>query len=115
MMKRNCILILALLLLLAGCIDKISRLKKEQFDILKSNVTQILGQEYKVKKINIQSEGYSESRDQYTVEFTFDLNKPHPLLPKTTNLPGRLVFAKENEGWRCIFNSGNPKDLFNLL
>lgn len=111
---KNILIAILLALLLCSCSSPISRLKKEQFNILKQNVVQLLGEEYKVKKINIQNEGYSDDQNQYIVDFIFDLNKPHVLLP-TSNLPGKLIFAKGEDGkWTCILNTGNPAGLFKL-
>lgn len=114
---QTCISMLCLICLaLAACNLKFSSLKHEQFDILKQNVTQILGSGYQVKKIDISNEGYTnEAKTEYVVDFSFSLNKPILLLP-STNLPGKLIFNKDSQGeWKCTFNSGNPSELFNLL
>ena len=105
-----------LCVLLSACGSPFSSLKKEQFDILKANVTNVLGEGYKVKNITIENEGYtSDAKDEYVVDFKFDLNKPFAMFP-STNLPGKLVFSKNEEGeFKCTFNSGNPSELFNLF
>jgi len=84
--------------------------------MLKKTVTQILGEGYEVKKININNEGYTnDTKNEYVVDFSFDLNKPFLLFP-SSNIPGKLVFKKDNNGdWSCVFNSGNPGELFNLF
>jgi hypothetical protein len=103
-------------LTLAACSQKFGSLKEEQFDILKQSVSQILGNGYEVKKVDIGNEGYTnDNKDEYVVDFTFSLNKPTLLLP-STNLPGKLIFSKDPTGeWKCTFNSGNPSELFNFL
>jgi len=103
-------------LVIAACNPRFSSLKKEQFDILRQNVEQILGSGYRVSKIDISNEGYTnDSKTEYVVDFTFSLNKPILLLP-STNLPGKLIFSKDPQGdWKCTFNSGNPSELFNIL
>ncbi len=113
---RILVLLFIVCLVATSCSMKFSKLKKEQFDSLKQNVTQFLGASYNVKKITIVSEGYSnDTRTEYVVDFSFDLNKPLMLLP-STNIPGKLIFKKDPKGgWSCIFNSGNPNDLFNIL
>jgi len=111
------ILVLVLVsLLLSSCWLQIKRLKDEQFRILKASVSQILGSDYEVKKIDISQEGYSnEDKTEYVVDFKFDLNKPVFLFPGT-GIPGKLIFSKGTDGeWKCTFNSGNPGELFNLL
>ncbi len=116
MMNHRLILPLLILVLLSGCGSPFSKLKKEQFDILKANVTSILGDEYSVKQIKIETEGYtSDAKDEYVVDFKFDLNKPFAMFP-SANLPGKLIFQKNEEGdFQCIFNSGNPSELFQLF
>ncbi|HHV25511.1 MAG TPA: hypothetical protein GXX65_13760 [Methanosarcina sp.] len=119
MKNRTLIILLVLmiiLMLIAGCDMKLRKLKKQEFKVLKQNVSQILGSDYKVKSIDIKNEGYmNQDKSEYTVDFSFDLNKPLPLLP-STNLPGRLVFKKDRSGeWKCVFNTGNPSELFNIL
>ncbi len=79
-------------------------------------MVEILGEEYKVKKIRISNEGYSDdAKHEYVVDFSFDLAKPLTFLP-SSNLPGKLIFQRNAEGvWSCSFNTGNPSELFNLL
>ena len=116
-MKRAYIIAATLVLvLLTACDMKLSSLKREQFEVLKRNVVEILGEEYKVKKIRISNEGYSDdAKNEYIVDFSFDLAKPLAFLP-SSNLPGKLIFQRDSEGeWNCSFNSGNPSELFNLL
>jgi len=113
---RYYVMIAALLVLLAACDMKLSSLKREQFEVLKRNVVEILGEEYKVKKIRVSNEGYSDdAKSEYIVDFSFDLAKLLAFLP-SSNIPGKLIFQRDSEGeWSCSFNSGNPSELFNLL
>lgn len=113
---RYLLLLCLLSLALSSCSLQFNRLKKEQFDILKQSVSQILGSGYEVKKITITNEGYTDAaKTEYVVDFAFDLNKPILLLP-STNLPGKLIFKKDAKGgWACVFNTGNPGELFNIL
>ncbi|MDP2173492.1 MAG: hypothetical protein Q8M98_09330 [Candidatus Cloacimonadaceae bacterium] len=114
--KRHLVLLILIVIALSACNTRFGSLKKEQFDILKQSVSQILGKEYQVKKINISNEGYTnEDKTEYVVDFTFDLNKPLLLLP-SSNIPGKFIFSKdESGGWLCVFNSGNPGELFNIF
>ncbi len=108
--------LLIMFLTLTGCFNQFSKLKNEQFDVLRTNVTQILGEGYEVKEINVSNEGYTDDgKTEYVVDYSFTLNKPFLLLP-SSNLPGKMVFKKDDKGdWKCTFNSGNPSELFNLL
>lgn len=110
------LILLTALLFTTGCDMKLHKLKKQEFNLLKQNVVQLLGEDYKVQKINISEEGYTnEEQSEYLVEFSFDLNKPI-LLMTGTGIPGRFVFQKDESGeWKCILNTGNPSELFNFL
>jgi type III secretory pathway lipoprotein EscJ len=110
------LILLIVLLFITGCDMKLRKLKKQEFNLLKQNVVQLLGSDYKVQKINISEEGYTnEEQSEYLVEFSFDLNKPI-LLMTGTGIPGRFVFQKDESGeWKCILNTGNPSELFNFL
>jgi len=108
--------IIYIMMLSGSCSIGFRRLKREQFEKLKETVTQLLGADYKVDKIRIINEDYSnEQKTEYTVDFTFDLNKPLLLFP-AKGIPGKLIFTKDVNGeWICTFNSGNPGELFNLF
>ncbi|HOD53646.1 MAG TPA: hypothetical protein PKJ08_03875 [Candidatus Cloacimonadota bacterium] len=109
-----CMLICSILFLTA-CNYHIYKLKKEQFNVVRQNVKDILGDEYKVVKFKVAKEGYTNvDKTQYKVEFTFDLNKP-VLIFRHTDLPGVLLFEKSGGNWKCVLNSGNPAQLFNIF
>ncbi len=110
------IIIVLCMMLLSACNPKISRLKKQQFDILKGNVVELLGERYKVKRIRIKNEEYCDDDPTiYVVEFGFDLAHPHDSI-LSFDIPGKFVFEKNDDGvWECTFNSGNPKMLRTVL
>jgi len=88
----------------------------EEFEVVKKNVKNFLGQEYEAENFSIIEQGYTtEEKKVYKVKFTFDLNKPISIF-RHKAIPGELIFEKnQEEKWECKFNSGNPSGLFNLF
>lgn len=113
---RSVVIIVLCMMLLSACNPKISRLKKQQFAILKENVVELLGERYKVKRIRIKNEEYCDGDPtKYVVEFGFDLAHPHDSI-LSFDIPGKFVFEKNDGGvWECTFNTGNPKMLRTVL
>ncbi len=110
-------IILISMYLFTGCSGApSSKLKDEQFEIIKENVKQILGERYEATNFTIVEEGFTnEEKTDYICKFTFDLNKPY-LFFEGKKIPGELRFTKNKDGeWECTFNSGNVTGLFNLF
>lgn len=114
---KELITLIVLAFLLISCSDKPSgSMIDNEFEIIRKNVKQFLGQEYDAENFTIVEKGFtSEERKVYKVKFKFDLNKPISIF-RHKDLPGELIFEKNQEGkWECTFNSGNPSGLFNLF
>ena len=117
-MKKYYLLMCLLLFVffLTGCSDKPSSgLIEEQFDVIKKNVSQVIGSEYEAKNFTILREDYSdEAKKEYFVKFSFDINKP-VFLFSGKDIPGELQFKKKEDKWECTLNTGNLTGLFNLF
>ena len=99
----------------SACNSQINKLKKEQFEIVKENVIQVLGDSYHVTRIKAVKEGYTnKDKTEYKVEYSFDLNKT-VLIFRHKDIPGYMIFEKKGGNWVCTFNSGNPSGLFNIF
>lgn len=114
---KTIIPILLVSFLIISCSDKpSSSMIDKEFEVVKKNVKDFLGQEYEAENFSIIEQGYtSEEKTTYKVKYKFDLNKPISIF-RHKDIPGELLFEKNQEGqWECTFNSGNPSGLFNLF
>jgi nitrogen fixation-related uncharacterized protein len=110
------ILLIAIVLSFTGCSDSPSSgMKNEQYEAINNNAKKILGDDFETLNFSVTEEGFTDNeKTSYTVKFTFDLNKP-VLGNDVKKIPGRLIFNKDKEGWKCTFNSGNALGLFNIM
>lgn len=109
-------LILILPLIFLSCSGKPSNsLINEQFELVNQNVIRVLGNEYNAQNFDITEELFTnENKLEYTVKFTFELNK-EVLIFKGKDIPGMLIFEKKDDEWLCTYNSCDPLSLLKLF
>ena len=112
--KKFCYLFI-LFLVFQGCSDSPSNsLISDEFDVIDKNLKSYLGEDYAaVNFVIIKKEYLNVQKNEFFVEFTFDLNKP-VFGYEAKNINGKLIFRKQNSDWKCVENTANLMGILRL-